>query len=201
MNQYKTELREVSNLIPYINNSRIHGENQIKQIASSIREFGFTNPLLIDNSNNVIAGHGRLKACELIGIKEVPCVVLMGLTDAQKKALVIADNKLAENSDWDMDILSLEIETIKELNFDFDIDLLGFDINELDSEVSSEIDMELGLTPDQKLENFLETDVKIIRLAYSQGELESIVEKMDSLLASNGVNDYSSLVYKIILGV
>jgi len=141
MKQYKTELREVSNLIPYINNSRIHGENQIKQIAASIREFGFTNPLLIDNSNNVIAGHGRLKACELIDIKEVPCIVLTGLTDAQKKSLVIADNKIAENSDWDMDLLKLEIETIKELDFDFDIDLLGFDLDELSDEGDIDLDL------------------------------------------------------------
>tara|TARA_R110002096_G_scaffold50015_5_gene131748 strand:- start:1269 stop:2828 length:1560 start_codon:yes stop_codon:yes gene_type:complete len=143
MKQYKTELRKISNLIPYINNSRIHGENQIKQIAASIREFGFTNPLLIDSSNNVIAGHGRLKACELLDINEVPCIVLTGLTDAQKKALVIADNKIAENSSWDEDVLKLEIETIKELDFDFDIDLLGFDADELnDLDLNSDNDLD-----------------------------------------------------------
>ena len=113
--EYKIENREVSKLIPYVNNSRIHGNHQVKQIAASITEFGFTSPLLIDSLNNIIAGHGRLLACELLGIKEVPCVLVSGLTEAQKKALVIADNKIAENSDWDEDLLKLEIESLKKL--------------------------------------------------------------------------------------
>ena len=169
MQQYKTELREVSKLIPYINNSRIHGENQIKQIAASIREFGFTNPLLIDSSNNVIAGHGRLKACELLDIKEAPCIVVTGLTDAQKKALVIADNKLAENSSWDEDVLKLEIETIKELDFDFDIDLLGFDLNEL----SDEDDIDLDLK-----EQSYDEKIQIIVNCDSESEQEKLYEKL-----------------------
>ena len=132
---YKIENREVSKLIPYVNNSRIHGNHQVKQIAASITEFGFTSPLLIDSLNNVIAGHGRLLACELLGIKEVPCVLVSGLTEAQKKALVIADNKIAENSDWDIDKLNIELETLKELDFDFSD--LGFDFDDegLDSGV------------------------------------------------------------------
>lgn len=123
--KYKIEYKKVSKLIPYVNNSRLHNEHQVKQIAASISEFGFTNPLLIDNNNNLIAGHGRLMACDLLNIKEVPCVLVSGLTEAQKKALIIADNKIAENSEWDMDKLNLELETLKELDFDFSD--LGFD--------------------------------------------------------------------------
>ena len=132
---YKIESREVSKLIPYVNNSRIHGNHQVKQIAASITEFGFTSPLLIDSLNNVIAGHGRLLACELLGIKEVPCVLVAGLTEAQKKALVIADNKIAENSDWDLDKLNIELETLKELDFDFSDLGFDFDVEGLDSDV------------------------------------------------------------------
>ena len=118
-------IRKTSDLIPYVNNSRTHSDQQIKQIAASIKEFGFTNPILIDESNGVIAGHGRIEAAGKLGMDEVPCIVLDGLTDAQKKAYVIADNQLALNAGWNEDLLKLEIEGLKEL--EFDIDLLGFD--------------------------------------------------------------------------
>ena len=139
---YEQVSRNVDELIPYINNSRIHGENQINQIASSIREFGFTNPLLIDSMNNVIAGHGRLKAAEKLDIEEVPCIIVTGLTEAQKKALIIADNKIAENSDWDIDKLNIELDTLKELDFDFSD--LGFDFeSDIESDVESDVDESL----------------------------------------------------------
>ena len=137
--EYKIENREVSKLIPYVNNSRIHGNHQVKQIAASITEFGFTSPLLIDSLNNVIAGHGRLLACELLGIKEVPCVLVSGLTEAQKKALVIADNKIAENSDWDIDKLNIEIATLKELDFDYSGLGFDFDVESFDSDVDESL--------------------------------------------------------------
>ena len=122
----KIEYVATDDLIPYINNSRTHSESQIKQIAASIREFGFTNPILIDEGGSVIAGHGRLVAAELLSLDEVPTITLEGLTEAQRKAYVIADNKLALNSGWDDELLKIEIETLK--NLDFDTDLLGWDI-------------------------------------------------------------------------
>ena len=122
----KIEYVATDDLIPYINNSRTHSESQIKQIAASIREFGFTNPILIDEGCSVIAGHGRLVAAELLNLDEVPTITLEGLTEAQRKAYVIADNKLALNSGWDDELLKIEIETLK--NLDFDTDLLGWDI-------------------------------------------------------------------------
>ena len=122
----KIEYVATDDLIPYINNSRTHSESQIKQIAASIREFGFTNPILIDEGGSVIAGHGRLVAAELLDLDEVPTITLEGLTEAQRKAYVIADNKLALNSGWDDELLKIEIETLK--NLDFDTDLLGWDI-------------------------------------------------------------------------
>jgi DNA modification methylase len=117
-------------LIPYVNNSRTHSDEQVKQIASSIKEFGFTNPILVDEDGGVIAGHGRIKAATILKLKEVPSVTLSGLTKAQKKAYIIADNQLALNAGWDLDLLKLEVETLQEL--DFDTDLLGFDKDFLD---------------------------------------------------------------------
>lgn len=129
MKQYQSTIKKVDDLIPYINNSRTHSDEQITQVASSIKEFGFTNPILIDENNGVIAGHGRLLASKKLDMNEVPCIVLDGLTDAQKKAYVIADNKLALNSGWDVDTLTLEIDQLADM--DFDLNLLGFDDNEL----------------------------------------------------------------------
>jgi len=117
--------KKISELIPYVNNSRTHNDLQVAQIAASIREFGFTNPVLIDDKNNLIAGHGRLMAARKLEMTEVPCIVLVGLSDTKRKALIIADNQLALNAGWDLDILKLEINALGEE--DFDIDLLGFD--------------------------------------------------------------------------
>lgn len=116
-------------LIPYVNNARTHSESQVTQLAASIKEFGFANPILVDEDNGVIAGHGRLMAAKKLGKKEVPIVRLVGLTEAQKKAYILADNRLAENAGWDMDLLKLELEDLKLV--DFDISLIGFDEKEL----------------------------------------------------------------------
>lgn len=122
---YEYIIKGIDELIPYINNSRTHSDEQVNQVASSIKEFGFTNPILIDEQGGIIAGHGRTMAAKKLGLDEVPCIVLEGLTEAQKKAYIIADNQLALNADWDIDTLRLEVETLQEL--DFDVDLLGFD--------------------------------------------------------------------------
>ena len=119
------DYRKTGELIPYINNSRTHSEQQVQQVAASIKEFGFTNPILIDEDSGIIAGHGRLQAAQMMGMDEVPTITLEGLTEAQRKAYVIADNQLALNAGWDLDALKVELERLGEL--DFDIDLLGFD--------------------------------------------------------------------------
>lgn len=125
MKQYQNVIRLVDELIPYINNSRTHSDEQVTQVASSIKEFGFTNPILIDEDNGVVAGHGRLLASKKLGIDEVPCIVIDGLTEAQKKAYVIADNKLGLNSSWDEETLKNELNTLIEM--DFDVSITGFD--------------------------------------------------------------------------
>jgi ParB-like chromosome segregation protein Spo0J len=128
--------KKVSELIPYINNSRTHNEEQLTQIASSIKEFGFTNPILIDESNSIIAGHGRLQAVKKLGYDEVPCIIISGLSKTQIKALIIADNQLSLNASWDIDKLSLELDSLKEENFNLDI--LGFN-NDFLKDVQEEI--------------------------------------------------------------
>ena len=132
---------KTTDLIPYINNTRTHSEEQIKQVASSIKEFGFLNPVIIDKDNGIIAGHCRVLACEKLGIEEVPCIKVEHLTEAQKKAYIIADNKLAENAGWDEELLKVELESLKEM--DFDIDLLGFDDEEFNNLLNIEEEKEI----------------------------------------------------------
>ncbi len=120
---------KVKDLIPYARNSRTHSDEQVTQIASSIREFGFTNPIIVDQQNNIIAGHGRILAANKLKIKDVPCVVVTGWTEAQKKAYIIADNKLALNAGWDEKMLSLEFDELQELGFD--LSLTGFSGDEI----------------------------------------------------------------------
>lgn len=122
--------KKINELKPYENNSRTHDESQIKQICESIKEYGWTNPVLIDENNMIIAGHGRVEGGKKLDIKEVPCIVLSGLTEAQKKAYVIADNKMALNAGWNEELLKTELENLKEL--DFDLELTGFSKKELD---------------------------------------------------------------------
>ena len=132
--------KKINELKPYKNNSRTHDESQIKQICESIKEYGWTNPVLIDEKGMIIAGHGRVLGAQKLGIKEVPCIVLSGLTEAQKKAYVIADNKMALNAGWDFNLLSLELENLKEL--DFDLELTGFSADEIDGLLSTNEDIE-----------------------------------------------------------
>ena len=121
----------IDGLIPYALNSRTHSEEQVAQIAASIREFGWTNPVLTDGDNGIIAGHGRVLAARKLGMTEVPCIELAHLSEAQKKAYIIADNKLALNAGWDNELLALEFGELQELGFD--LDLTGFDADELEA--------------------------------------------------------------------
>jgi hypothetical protein len=124
------EQLKTADLIPYARNTRTHSDAQVAQIAGSIREFGFTNPVLIDAENGIIAGHGRVMAARKLGIEEVPCIRLGHLTETQKRAYVIADNKLALNAGWDEELLALELSDLRGL--DFDLGLIGFDADEIE---------------------------------------------------------------------
>ena len=136
------KLLPIDELIPYANNARTHSKEQITKIRSSLREFGFVNPVLIDKDKNIIAGHGRCEAAKAEGIKEVPCVMVEHLTEAQKKAYIIADNKLALDAGWDNEILAVELESLKDLNFD--VELTGFNAAEIDDLFSNIHDKEVS---------------------------------------------------------
>ena len=123
------QLVAVSKLIPYVNNARTHSAEQVMKLRSSLREFGFINPVIIDREYNVIAGHGRIMAAKEEGIKEVPCVFVDYLTEAQKKAYILADNRMALDAGWDEELLRIEIESLEDM--DFDVGLTGFSEDEL----------------------------------------------------------------------
>lgn len=152
----------VADLIPYARNSRTHNEEQITQIMASIKEFGFTNPILIGSDNVIIAGHGRLLAAQRLGLTEVPVICLPDLTETQRKALVIADNKIALNAGWDEEMLALEMKELEES--DFNLDILGFSEDEL-----------------KELENFGEpqTDTKSEEDEIPEAPVEPITKRGD----------------------
>jgi DNA modification methylase len=129
MTELKIEYKKIEDLIPYVNNTRTHNENQVMQIASSIKEFGWTNPILLDGENGIIAGHGRLMAAKKLNETEVPTIQLYGLSESQKKAYIIADNKLALNAGWDDELLKLELAGLKDAGYD--LSLIGFNADEL----------------------------------------------------------------------
>ena len=126
------KVQEVSlqKLKPYENNAKIHGAEQIRKLKASIEEFGFLTPCLIDKEFNIIAGHGRVMAAQEIGMEKVPCVFIEGLSEAQRKAYTLADNRLGELGEWDMNIVISELEDLRDM--DFDIELTGFELPEDD---------------------------------------------------------------------
>lgn len=159
------EYKNVNDLIPYANNSRTHSDSQVAQIASSIKEFGWTNPILLDGENGIIAGHGRLQAARLLGETSVPTIQLHGLSEMQKKAYIIADNKLALNAGWDNELLGIEITDLREAGFD--IDLLGFDENELKEFTSEQID---GLTDEDDVPELPDEPITKVGDIYQLGK-------------------------------
>ncbi len=122
-------IKKAAELRPFSSNSRIHSDEQIQQVCDSISEYKFTNPILIDENDTILAGHCRVLAAQKLGMDDVPCVIINDLTDTQKRAYVIADNKMALNADWDLPMLKSELEALNDLNFD--VDLTGFSVDEI----------------------------------------------------------------------
>jgi len=145
MNHLHLEYRPIEALIPYARNARTHTEAQVAQIVASIREFGWTNPILVDGQSGVIAGHGRLLAARVLALPQVPCIELSHLTDAQRRAYILADNRLALNAGWDEELLALELAELQAL--EVNLELLGFANCEIDTLLASLQDQS-GLLPD-----------------------------------------------------
>lgn len=128
MSEHHLVMVPIADLKPRPNNPRTHSKKQLRQIASSITRFGWTNPVIRDESNTIIAGHGRVEAAKLLGLSEVPTLLLSGLSEADIRAYVIADNRLAETAGWDAQLLGSELAYLASLDFDFDLTLTGFDL-------------------------------------------------------------------------
>lgn len=151
----------MSALKPYANNARTHSEKQIAQIAASIETFGFNNPILIDGENGVIAGHGRVEAAKKLNLKHVPVVRLEHMSDAEKRAYILADNKLAEKAGWDEGILKIELGDLIEFETDFDLDITGFETPEIDLILGDGFDPSESADPDDQFEDQVEDAVLV----------------------------------------
>lgn len=145
----KIEKWKIDKLIPYARNSRTHSDEQVAQIAASIKEWGWTTPVLVDETGQIIAGHGRILAARKLGIEEVPVILAKGWTDAQKRAYVIADNKLALNAGWDNEMLALEFGELEGVGFD--LELTGFTLDEIDA--LKPVELNEGLTDEDEIPN------------------------------------------------
>lgn len=144
--ELEVQYKSILDLIPYANNTRTHSEEQVLQVVESIQQFSFTNPILIDGDNNIIAGHGRYLAAQKLGMTDVPTIELSHLSDDQRRAYIIADNKLAENSGWDEELLKLELGALRDA--DFNMDVIGFDEKELEKLLAK--DLQQGLTDEDE---------------------------------------------------
>ncbi len=182
-------------LIPYARNSRTHDAAQVDQIAASIKEFGFLNPIIIDGENGIVAGHGRVMAAKKLGIKELPCVDASHLTDTQRRAYIIADNKLALNAGWDEEMLRVEFDALEEA--EFDLELTGFSLDEINALTPDEL-VE-GLTDEDEVPEAPEKPVSVLGDIWQLGnhrlmcgsstESDSVVRLLDNQMPNTMITD------------
>jgi ParB-like chromosome segregation protein Spo0J len=180
--------KPIDSLIPYAKNARVHDEAQIAQIAGSIKEFGFNNPILIDKNNGIIAGHGRIMAARKLGLTEVPTILLDHLNETQRKAYILADNRIAINSTWDNEMLSLELMDIKD---DVSLAMLGFNVDELDALLKEISSTELPNLPDGDKQPFQQ---KTFTLHDEQFNIvdDAITKARTNPIIDTGLNDNSN---------
>jgi hypothetical protein len=193
---------EINKLIPYAKNSRTHNEAQVAQIAASIREFGFNNPVLIGFDNDIIAGHGRVLAARKLGLEKVPCIRLDHLTDNQKRAFVIADNRIALNAGWDEEMLKIELSDLQENGVDMEI--LGFSTAELEMFTSIGQEMETlnnednNRTPSDNKEGLEDASVRQIILVYPLEEYSKVVDAMGEYAEKFGLSNNTEVLSHLL---
>lgn len=199
---HKIEQIEVEKLIPYARNSRTHNDAQVAQIASSIKEFGFNNPVLVGSDNDIIAGHGRVLAARKLELTNIPCIRLGHLTENQKKAYVIADNRIALNAGWDEEMLKIELADLKET--EIDLSLLGFSEAELEmySLAGKEIEQlhseENRGTPADGADSLEDASVRQIILVYPLEEYTKVVEAMAQYAEKNALSNNTEVVNHLL---
>jgi len=197
---YQIEMIGIETLIPYYTNARKHSDAQVAQIAGSIREFGFTNPVLVDAESGIIAGHGRVLAARKLGLSEAPCIRLAHLTATQKRAYILADNRLAETGGgWDEALLKMEVQQLKEFNFD--TSFTGFnedEVNALLYQIDETTNTEKGKNPLEKLEKYLESETKVISIPFESEEFISVVNRLDKIMDEKKLSSYSPLLVMLI---
>ena len=181
----RIEVWPIEKLVPYANNARKHDEAQVTQIAASIIEFGFVNPILVDSKDGIIAGHGRLMAAKDLALTEVPVVVLDHLTEDQKKAYVIADNKIALNSAWDVELLNAEIGSLKDIGFDYS--LLGFSEAEIDGLLEEPWDSDIDAM--DRIEAKDSAAKGQIKISCNEWDKEQIREAITNTIDQLGLED------------
>lgn len=179
----RIELWPLERLVPYNRNSRLHSAEQVAQIAASIGEFGFTNPILVDSNDGIVAGHGRFAAAQELGLRTVPVVVLDHLSDRQRRAYVIADNKLALNASWDVDTLASEIEGLRDDGFD--LDLVGFTDAEIEGLMKDGWDSDIEAI--NKIEEKDSSAKGKIMISFNEWDREQIREAVTNLIDSLGI--------------
>ena len=191
-------------LIPYARNAKKHDAAQVSKLAGSIREFGFNNPILIDSQNGIIAGHGRVLAAQQLGLADVPCIRLGHLTDTQRRAYILADNKLAEiGGGWDEEMLGLELADLRET--DFDLGLLGFDARAIEDflnppEPYSEeaVVTGAGASMKESKENYDESIIRQIILIYPVEEYDAVIDAMGQYADQNGLANNTEVVNHLL---
>lgn len=200
----KIEKIPTEKLIPYARNAKKHDAAQVAKLAGSIREFGFNNPVLIDKDNGIIAGHGRVMAAQKLELKEVPCIRLGHLTDTQRKAYILADNKLAEiGGGWDEELLGLELSDLREA--DFDLGLLGFNASAIEDFLnppepySEEAEVTgAGASMQESKENYEESIIRQIILIYPVEEYDAVIEAMGQYADQNGLANNTEVVNHLL---
>jgi hypothetical protein len=197
----KLESVPIEALIPYARNARKHSDEQVAQLAASIREFGFNAPVLVDSENGIIAGHGRVLAARKLALTEVPCIRLGHLNENQRRAYILADNKLALNAEWDEEMLGLELSDLR--TEDFDLNLTGFNGDAIERFLNPPQPEEAavsgsGKTMADSFENYDESIVRQIILIYTVSQYEAVIEALGDYAEKNALSNNTEVLNHLL---
>jgi len=185
--------KKVSDLIPYVNNAR-KNDGAVEAVASSIKNYGFKQPIVIDSQGEIIAGHTRLKASKKLGLKEVPCIIADDLTPAQIKAYRIADNRVGELAEWDMELLQLELADIEGFTGFEDLDF-GYSNDNYEEEITTK---DHGQAPQEAMEKYMNSSIRQIILTFDMNQYEKVIKILDMLQDEFNVDNNTDAILKVL---